>query len=65
MLNMDNKDAQNLINEEKIKLINEACDDFIKEVEAAKKEHRKKINDIVKRAEERKIKEIQEELKSL
>lgn len=49
--------------EESIKRIELAYDKFVEEVEAAKKEHREKINDIIKRIEERKIKELQEKLK--
>lgn len=49
--------------EESIKKIEAAYEKFVEEVEAAKKEHREKINDIIRRIEERKIKELQEKLK--
>lgn len=51
--------------EESIKRIESAYDKFVEEVEAAKKEHREKINDIIKRIEERKIKELKEKVKML
>lgn len=59
----ENKSEQQL--EEAIKKLEAAYDKFVEEVEAAKKEHREKINDIIKRIEERKIKELQEKLKSI
>lgn len=49
--------------EESIKKIEAAYEKFEEEVQVAHKEHREKINEIVKRIEERKIKELREKLK--
>lgn len=57
----ENKDQQL---EDAIKKIEAAYDKFEKEVEAAKKEHRDRIAEILKRIDDRKIKELQEKLKS-
>lgn len=51
--------------EETIKKLEAAYDKFVKEVETAKKEHREKISVILKQIEERKVKEMQEKIKSL
>lgn len=59
----ENKSEQQL--EEAIKKIEAAYAMFEEEVEAAKKEHRNRIAEILKRIDDRKIKELQEKLKSL
>lgn len=58
----ENKSEQQL--EDAIKKIEAAYQKFEEEVEAAKKEHRDRIAEILKRIDGRKIKELQEKLKS-
>lgn len=50
--------------EESIKKIEAAYAKFEEEVEAARKEHRDRIAEILKQIDDRKIKELQEKLKS-
>lgn len=61
---MDNKDAQNLIDEEKIKLINEAYEVFLRELRKIEKNRDEKIAAIIKKIEERQIEEIKKGIKN-
>lgn len=60
----NNKDAQNLIDEEKIRLINEAYDGFLRELRKIEKNRDEKIAVIIKKIEERQIKEIKQGIKN-
>lgn len=51
--------------EDELKRIQDALDQFIEEVELAQKEHKEKIDNIIEKIKERKIKEVQEKIKSL
>lgn len=46
-----------------IKELEEAYDSFSKEMERIKKEHREKMNEILRKIDERKIEQLKEELK--
>lgn len=61
---MDNKDAQNLIDEEKIKLINEAYEVFLREIKKIEKERDGKIMAIMKNIDNRLLEEIKKDIKN-
>lgn len=50
-------------NEKIMKDIDEAYGVFVAEMERIKKEHREKINEILRRIDDRKIEQLKEELK--
>lgn len=50
---------------EELKRIKSALDQFTKDVEEAQKEYKKRIDDIIQKIQDRKIKEVREKIKTL